>query len=215
MFQAACPDVSSYLFFTRFWDTRWICELCRGCTLGYKLCLIVYFVVRMSTICITAFFLKKNNKKQQYLFWKQPHVYACERTATWEKKKKKSTLNYSQVGLQVLLFSTTRACKFCDSQDRAKTGLNAKYGPPFIIKHMIRCMEYAIYLYCSFNYPVLPAFEVRSISSYLMPGEACTCAPGAWILLFHSHLPPFFSPVFLIVLSASQHRVACMVRAEA
>lgn len=55
MFQAACPDVSSYLFFTRFWDTRWICELCRGCTLGYKLCLIVYFVVRMSTICITAF----------------------------------------------------------------------------------------------------------------------------------------------------------------
>lgn len=96
-----------------------------------------------------------------------------------KKKKKKSTLNYSQVGLQVLLFSTTRACKFCDSQDRAKTGLNAKYGPPFVIKHMIRCMEYAIYLYCSFNYPVLPAFEVRSISSYLMPGEACTCAPGA------------------------------------
>lgn len=202
MFQAACPDVSSYLFFTRFWDTRWICELCRGCTLGYKLCLIVYFVVRMSTICITAFFLKKTTKNNNTF---SENNLTCTLWAHCDlgKKKKKSTLNYSQVGLQVLLFSTTRACKFCDSQDRAKTGLNAKYGPPFVIKHMIRCMEYAIYLYCSFNYPVLPAFEVRSISSYLMPGEACTCAPGAWILLFHSHLPPFFSPVFLIVLSAS------------
>lgn len=202
MFQAACSDVSSYLFFTRFWDTRWICELCRGCTLGYKLCLIVYFVVRMSTICITAFFLKKTTKNNNTF---SENNLTCTLWAHCDlgKKKKKSTLNYSQVGLQVLLFSTTRACKFCDSQDRAKTGLNAKYGPPFVIKHMIRCMEYAIYLYCSFNYPVLPAFEVRSISSYLMPGEACTCAPGAWILLFHSHLPPFFSPVFLIVLSAS------------
>lgn len=160
-------------------------------------------------------FLKKKQEKTTI-----PFLKTTSRVRLWAhcdlgKKKKKSTLNYSQVGLQVLLFSTTRACKFCDSQDRAKTGLNAKYGPPFVIKHMIRCMEYAIYLYCSFNYPVLPAFEVRSISSYLMPGEACTCAPGAWILLFHSHLPPFFSPVFLIVLSASQHRVACMVRAEA
>lgn len=202
MFQAACSDVSSYLFFTRFWDTRWICELCRGCTLGYKLCLIVYFVVRMSTICITAFFFFKNPKNNNTF---SENNLTCTLWAHCDlgKKKKKSTLNYSQVGLQVLLFSTTRACKFCDSQDRAKTGLNAKYGPPFVIKHMIRCMEYAIYLYCSFNYPVLPAFEVRSISSYLMPGEACTCAPGAWILLFHSHLPPFFSPVFLIVLSAS------------
>lgn len=150
---------------------------------------------RMSTICITAFSLKKTTIP----FLKTTSHVRCERAVTWGKK---STLNYSQVGLQVLLFSTTRACKFCDSQDRAKTGLNAKYSPPFVIKHMIRCMEYAIYLYCSFNYPVLPAFEVRSISSYLMPGEACTCAPGAWILLFHSHLPPFFSPVFLIVLSA-------------
>lgn len=69
--------------------------------------------------------------------------------------------------------------------------------PPFVIKHMIQCIVYAIYLYCSFNYPVLPAFEVWSISSYLMPGEACTCAPGAWILLFHFHLPSF-SPVVLI-----------------
>lgn len=203
MFQAACPDVSSYLFFTRFWDTRWICELCRGCTLGYKLCLIVYFVVRMSTICITAFFLKKTTKNNNTFSENNLTCTLVSALRLGKKKKKKSTLNYSQVGLQVLLFSTTRACKFCDSQDRAKTGLNAKYGPPFVIKHMIRCMEYAIYLYCSFNYPVLPAFEVRSISSYLMPGEACTCAPGAWILLFHSHLPPFFSPVFLIVLSAS------------
>lgn len=89
MFQAACSDVSSYLFFTHFWDTRWICELCRWCTLGYKLCLIVYFVVRMSTICITAFFLKKNNKKQQYLFWKQPHVYAVSALRLGKKKKKK------------------------------------------------------------------------------------------------------------------------------
>lgn len=38
-----------------------------------------------------------------------------------------------------------------------------------------------IYLYCGFNYPALPAFEVWSISFYLMPAEASTCVPGAWI----------------------------------
>lgn len=51
--------------------------------------------------------------------------------------------------------------------------------PPFVIRHMIQCIADAFYLYCSFNYPVSPAFEVWSISSYLMPGEACTCAKGA------------------------------------
>lgn len=108
---------------------------------------------------------------------------------------KKSKLNYSQVGLQVLLFCTTRACKFVILRTEQRPAWTQAL-PPFVIKHRIQCTVYAIYLYCSFNYPVLSAFEVRSISSYLMPGEACTYATGAWILLFH--LPPF-SPVVLIV----------------
>ena len=34
-----------------------------------------------------------------------------------------------------------------------------------------------IYLYRSFNYPALSAFDAWSISFYLMPGEASTCIP--------------------------------------
>lgn len=41
--------------------------------------------------------------------------------------------------------------------------------------YMLYC---TIYLYCSFNYPVLPPFEVWSISFYLMPAEASTCMLG-------------------------------------
>lgn len=92
MFQAACPDVSSYLFFTRFWDTRWICELCRGCTLGYKLCLIVYFVVRMSTICITAFFLKKTTKNNNTFSENNLTCTLWAHCDLGKKKKKKAPL---------------------------------------------------------------------------------------------------------------------------
>lgn len=119
----------------------------------------------------------------------------CEHIVTW----KKGSLNYSEAGPRALLFSTTRACKL--------TILRTEQGPTrtqvqllFVIKHISQCMVYAIYLYCSFNYPVLPAFEVRSISSYLMPGEACTCAPGAWILLFHFHVPGY-NPVVIVLFS--------------
>lgn len=138
-------------------------------------------------------FLKNN---RILLSWTYTHSFTI--SMLWMKT---NSLNYSLVCPYTCRFfySPLQGHVNLRFSGQSKDQPSTQVHPPFVIKYMIQCILYAIYLCCSFNYPVLPAFEVRSISSYLMPGEPCTCAPQAWNPLSHPYLPPF-SPVVPIVL---------------
>lgn len=92
--------------------------------------------------------------------------------------RKKCTLNYSQVGRPALLFCTTRACKCVilrTEEDLPEATSALVWYQTYDPVYMLYC---TMYLYCSFNYPAPLAFEVWSISFYLMPTETSPRVPG-------------------------------------
>lgn len=90
--------------------------------------------------------------------------------------------------LQPLLFSTTRTCKFVILRTEQRA---AEVQPSFVIKFMRQCTVCPIYLFNSFNYPALSAFEDQSIISYLKQKLACVHQGHQPLLYFLFFLSSF------------------------